>query len=229
MCRVAKPKRRRLSSELVLCLLASTRQVPLRSSGRIGIAKFKTCLAPPRARERNNDPKLLQRLPHSFLRQRGHPGGARLFVPTAPERFATAVYSFELAHGWKCTREGTEYVCSIGEPPLDAIIIAAMKYRGPTDTMSAYEEHLRSPRPAVGRDGMAELVSMRRQIIAGTEWIEGVLRDSEVHNYETTYLAANTAEIAILITFSVHERSRAVRYQDLRSMIESLVIYQRAH
>lgn len=156
-------------------------------------------------------------------------GGAWMFVPAPPERFATAVYSFELAGGWTCAREVTEIVCRLGEPPSDAIIIATMKYRGPTDTMKAYEEHLRSPRPAVGRDGNAELVSLRREIIAGTEWVKGTLRDSEARNYETTYLAGNTAEIAMLITFSVHERYRAARSQDLRSMMESLVVYQRAN
>jgi hypothetical protein len=155
-------------------------------------------------------------------------GGAWLFVPAPPKRFATAVYSFELAHGWKCVREGAEHVCDFGEPPSDAIIIAAMKYRGPMDTLAAYEEHLRSPRPAVGREGTAELVSLRRQRIGGTEWVEGIFRDSEVLNYETTYLAGITAEIAILVTFSVHKKYRAVRSRDLRAMMESLVVYQRA-
>jgi hypothetical protein len=152
-----------------------------------------------------------------------------VFVPAPPERFATTVYSFELAKGWKCVREGTEYVCHLGKPPSDAIIIATMKYRGPTDNMTAYEEHLRSPKPAVGREGNADLVFLRRRRIAGTEWVEGVLRDSEVLNYETTYLAGNTAEIAILVTFTVHQQYRAVRSQDLHSMMESLVIYQRAN
>ena len=46
-------------------------------------------------------------------------GGAWLLVPSPPERFATAVYSFELARGWKCVREGTEYVCTFGNPHTD--------------------------------------------------------------------------------------------------------------
>jgi hypothetical protein len=64
--------------------------------------------------------------------------------------------------------------------------------------------------------------------IAGSEWVEGVLRDSEVHNYDTTYLAGNTAEVAILFTLSVHAKYREVRANDLRQMIESLVVYQHA-
>jgi hypothetical protein len=155
-------------------------------------------------------------------------GGAWLLVPSPPERFATAVYSFELARGWKCVREGTEYVCTFGKPPNDAIIITAMKFRGPGDTLAGYEDRLRQPRKAQGREGNAEVVSVGRVKIGGAEWVEGVLRDSEVPNYETTYLAGNTAEVGILATFSVHQQYRAVRTQVLRSMIESFVVYQSA-
>lgn len=102
-----------------------------------------------------------------------------------------------------------------------------MKYRSQTDTLASYEQHLREPMPAVGRGGNADLISLKRVTLAGSQWVEGVLRDSEVRNYYTTYLAGNTAEVAILVTFSVHERFRRARELDLRSMIESLVIYQR--
>ncbi len=63
--------------------------------------------------------------------------------------------------------------------------------------------------------------------IAGSEWVEGVLRDSEGHNYDTTYLAGNTAEVAILFTLRVHAKYRGNRAADLRQMITSLVVYQR--
>jgi hypothetical protein len=81
---------------------------------------------------------------------------------------------------------------------------------------------------AVGRDGNAEFVSVERVTIGGKDWVEGVLIDSEVFNYETTYLATNTADAAILITFSVHKKFRAVRSEVLRRMMQSLVVYQRA-
>jgi hypothetical protein len=133
-------------------------------------------------------------------------------------------YSFKLPHGWICKKETSEHACLFGEPPSDAIIIFSMKDRGPMDTLAAYEEHFRSPRSAAGRDGNAELVSLRRQSIAGIEWVEGTFRDSEVLNYYTTYLAGTTAEIAILVTFSVHQKYRELHSQDLRSMMESLEV-----
>lgn len=154
-------------------------------------------------------------------------GAAWLMVPPPPERFSTAAFSFDLPPGWSCIREVTENVCRLGKPPSDAIVIMTMKYRSAGDTMTSYEEHLRSPMPAVGREGNADLVSLRHVTIAGSEWVEGVLRDSEVHNYDTTYLAGNTAEVAILFTLSVHAKYREIRAADLRQMITSLVVYQR--
>ena len=153
-------------------------------------------------------------------------GAAWLLVPAPLERFATAALSFDMPPGWSCVREGTEYVCTLGKPPSDAIVIMGMKYRSADDTLEKYEAHLRTPKPAVGRDGYADVVSIERRTIAGSDWVEGVLRDSEVHNYDTTYLAGNTAEVAILFTLSVHAEYRDVRARDLRRVIESLVVYQ---
>lgn len=154
-------------------------------------------------------------------------GAAWLLVPRPPERFATAAFSFNLAPGWSCVREATEYICRLGKPPSDSIIIMAMKYRSADDTLDEYEKHLRTPRPAIGGDGPAEIISIQRVSIAGTRWVEGVIRDAEVHNYDTTYLAGNTAEVAILFTLSVHAKYRDIRAKDLRQMAESLVVYQR--
>jgi hypothetical protein len=153
-------------------------------------------------------------------------GVAWLLVPSPPNRFSTAAFSFNLPRGWSCVREVTEYVCHEGQPPSDAIVIMTMKYRSPQDTLSSYEEHLRSPMPAVGRSGNAELISLKKVNIAGADWVEGILRDSEVYNYDTTYLAGTTAEVGILVTFSVHKIVRTARDNELRSMIESLVVYQ---
>jgi hypothetical protein len=147
-------------------------------------------------------------------------GGAWLFVPSPPGRFATAVYSFELARGWSCIREGTEFVCRTGQPPFDSNILMTSKYRGPQDTMSAYEDHLRAPMPAVGREGNAELLSIKRVNLSGAEWVEGVLRNSAVAGYDTTYLAAFTSEIAMLVTFSVHEKVKTQRLPELRAMMD---------
>ncbi len=150
-------------------------------------------------------------------------GGAWMIVPSQERRFATSVYSFELVPGWTCDRQDTEYVCNIGSPPFDAIIVAAMKYRAADDTLEAYMNHLRG---LVTEDQGVRLISLRREFISGKEWVEGVLMNSEVRDYETTYLCTTTAEIALLITFSIHKDHR-MRSQDLAKMVGSLVVYQR--
>ncbi|MCK1707715.1 MULTISPECIES: hypothetical protein [unclassified Bradyrhizobium] len=155
-------------------------------------------------------------------------GLAYLLVPEAPRRYATAIFSFAVPPGWTCRREQLDYICDSGHPPFASIVIFTMKHRGTHDTLDAYEDHLRGPIPAVGnKSGEAELVSLKRVRIAGTDWVEGIRKNSEVPNYETTYLAGITAEAAVLFTFSIHEPADPKRRRQLRSMADSLVIYQR--
>ncbi len=154
-------------------------------------------------------------------------GVAWILVPAPRERFATRGFSFELARGWACTQEGTEFVCRNGKPPSDSILIMTMKHRSPEDTLSKYEQHLRAGMPMADGNGRAEVISIRRVVIGGADWVEGVFHGSEVPRYDTTYLAGITAEIGILFTMSVHKNFRDIRSKDLKSMAESLVIYQR--
>jgi hypothetical protein len=153
-------------------------------------------------------------------------GIAYLLVPEPARRYATATFSFAIPPGWACRRENLEHVCDNGNPPHDSIVIFTMKQRGIQDTFQAYEDHLRGPIPAAGGGGQSEFVSLKRVRIAGADWIEGVRRNSEARNYETTYLTSLTAEIAILFTFSVHEPASADRMRDLHTMADSLVVYQ---
>lgn len=155
-------------------------------------------------------------------------GLAYLLVPEVPKRYATGIFSFAVSPSWKCRREHLDHVCDSGLPPFDSIVIFTLKQRGLQDTLEAYEDHLRKPMTAAGdKGGQAEFVSLRRVRIAGSDWVEGIRRNSEVTNYETTYLAGVTAESAVLFTFSVHEPATSERRRQLRSMADSLVIYQR--
>ncbi|MCX5512990.1 hypothetical protein C3941_02095 [Kaistia algarum] len=152
----------------------------------------------------------------------------RTVVPPPLERFATSAFTFSLPHGWTCRREGTEFVCRIGSPPSDAIVILTMKYRNAQDTLTFYEDHLHDPLPRVDGQGVAQLNSLTRRHIGGIEWVEGRVEGSEVSGWETIYLAGNTAEIGMLITFSVHPRARETRLPDLETMATTLVVNQKA-
>ena len=73
---------------------------------------------------------------------------SQLMVPPMRDVFRTAAFEFDLAPGWWCELDGSEYVCSPpGKPPYAAIAILAMKERNDQDNLKAYEGQLKQPRP----------------------------------------------------------------------------------
>ena len=124
--------------------------------------------------------------------------------------FRAAAFEFELAPGWWCELDGTEYVCSPpGKPPYSAIAVIAMKGRNEQDNLKAYEEHLRQPQKSgdSGKDEgkFSEIRYVRRSVIASQEWVEALHAGSELPNFDTYYLATNTSYLGILVTMSVHK------------------------
>jgi hypothetical protein len=155
----------------------------------------------------------------------------RVAVPPARDMFRNAAFEFELAPGWSCELEETEFVCRPGKPPHPAIVIMAMKERNDKDTLAAYEEHLRQPKRAVGDKGedgkLSEVRFVKRRTLGSREWVESLHAGSEIANYDTYYLATTTSYIGILVTMSVH-RNQSDRYiAQLNDMMGSLSVYQR--
>ena len=158
-------------------------------------------------------------------------GLSTLLVAPPPSKFRTPSFEMDLARGWTCKLDGTEYVClPAGKPPHDAIAVIATKYRSKIDTLDAYEKHIATPQPVVGDERPGRLSTVRfvhRRRIGGYEWVEGLQFGSELPTYYTYYLATVTSHIGMLVTFSaaasVYQQRRAV----LQQMLESLVVYQR--
>ena len=156
---------------------------------------------------------------------------AQLLVAPPREQFFTSYFQFDLAPGWSCELEGTEYVCTPpGSAPHPAIVIMAMKERGDQDRLEAYEQHLRQPQPlnrADGSSAMSEVRFVRRTTLGGKEWVEALHVGSEVPNYHTYYLATTTSYLGILVTMSVHKDSADAFVRQLTEMMSSLIAYQR--
>lgn len=155
----------------------------------------------------------------------------RLAVPAPRELFRAAPFDFELARGWWCELDGTEYVCNPGgKPPFAAIAIIAMKERSDHDNLAAYQQHLEKPKPAGAADNQAAEMSqvryVHRRIIAGHEWVEALHSGSEVPSYDTYYLATTTSHLGILVTMSVHKDRAGEYIAQLRDMMATLNIYQ---
>jgi len=191
----------------------------------------------------------------AFLVTSGILGGAGYAISlwsVAPPRdvFRTGYFEFELAPGWWCEVDGTEYVCTPpGKAPHSAIAIIALKERNNEDTLDAYEEHLKKqqstlaatpefrmlgavkigqpPDPAPVAESAADTNYVRRRQIGDHTWIEALQLGSEVPNFETYYLGTTTSGLGILVTLSVNKNQAAKYIRELNAMIASLQIYQR--
>ncbi len=136
-----------------------------------------------------------------------------LFSFNAQSRtFKNAYISFEMQDNWKCNLEQTEWVCRADDPQeaKEAVIILTAKEKGPTDSFALYESHLNSPINTVTRAGtaMTSTVKYKAQNVKINDqpWLDGLHQDSEVQNYFTRYMATIKDQIAILVTFSAHNK-----------------------
>ncbi len=142
--------------------------------------------------------------------------------------FRNAYVSFELADRWDCTLEQTEWVCRTAAGPTDnreAIIILTAKEVGPSDSLTAYQQHLKTARSIFARNGQpvqSRVLKVEQRTINQHPWIDGMHEASEVPNYFTRYLATTKDKIAILVTFSAHKTHYSKYSQDFFRAIESL-------
>jgi hypothetical protein len=156
----------------------------------------------------------------------------RVAVPPPPELFRAIAFEFELAPGWWCELDETEYVCTPpGKPPRPAIAVMAMKQRNAQDNLAAYEAHLRQPRNLEDDKSKparwSEIRSVGRRVIGHHEWVEGLHRGSEIANYDTYYLATATSYAGILVTLSVHRDYADTYIAQIQKMAGTLNVYQR--
>lgn len=150
-------------------------------------------------------------------------------VPPPRDVFRAAFFEFDLAPGWWCLLEGSEYVCHPpGKPPYDAIAVMAMKERNDQDNLDAYEAHLRQSQRRNATDTqLSEIRFVKRRKIGTQEWVEALHSGSELANYNTYYLGTTTSFVGILVTMSVHEQHAEKYIRQMNDMMATLVIYQR--
>lgn len=142
--------------------------------------------------------------------------------------FKNAYISFEMLDTWKCNLEQTEWVCRAEDPQeaKEAVIILTAKEKGPTDTFPLYESHMNNPISTPSRTG-AMLTSTvvykaMQNKVNDQVWLDSLHTNSEVQNYHTRYLATIKDQIAILITFSAHNRFYAKHSTNFNNTIKSL-------
>lgn len=149
-------------------------------------------------------------------------------VDAESRTFKNAYISFEMQDNWKCNLEQTEWVCRAEDPQeaKEAVIILTAKEKGPTDSFPIYENHMNNPINTVSRAGTpltsAVKYKAQNQKINDQPWLDGLHQDSEVQNYFTRYLATIKDQIAILVTFSAHNKLYAKHSPNFDKTIRSL-------
>lgn len=149
------------------------------------------------------------------------------FVTDRSTIYRTPYFEFQLAPGWHCHREDSDYICTpTVSDQKKVVVIMTMKERGPSDNLAAYLDHLR--RPTAHRDGFSSTVRYARLVRLGSrDWIESLHSSSEVANYDTYYLATTTSLVAMLLTLSTHRTVQNTASNELRSMMATVRTYQR--
>ena len=141
--------------------------------------------------------------------------------------FENSYVAFRLPDGWRCQREGNEFVCRPPIPPksrTNVIFVLAAKYTDPRrDNLAGYRTHL----DALGRLAGNQMVTepTLRRIGAGTSstvWIDATVDNSEIPGYRTRYLATTKDPLAILVTFSARIRDYPAYQGEVFQAVQSL-------
>lgn len=151
------------------------------------------------------------------------------FTPAQAKVFQNSYVRFELPSQWQCQMEQTEWICrsTNQQSAREAIIVLTAKEVGPLDTLTAYETYLKKPKVAVGTNGKsvpAKLKQLNRRKITNHEWVDALLLGSEIPNFYTRYLATVKSRIAVLVTFTAHQRFYTKYSRDFFNAIQSLQV-----
>lgn len=142
--------------------------------------------------------------------------------------FRNAYISFEIQDSWDCKQELPQWICRSKDPQeaKEAVIILTAKVKGPADSFALYEAHMNASITTTNKAGLpmsSRVVYKAQQNRYNDQpWLDGLHQDSEVKHYFTRYLATVKGEIAILVTFSAHNKFYAKHAAHFMDTIRSL-------
>ncbi len=149
------------------------------------------------------------------------------FSQAEAKLFRNSYVQFEIPDRWNCAREQTEFICRSSNPKdsREAIIILTAKEVGAMDSLAQYNAYLKKPKSSANKKGqmvraVQKQISTRR--INNHNWVDGLLLHSEIPAYYTRYLATVKSKIAILVTFSAHQRYYTKYVSDFAKAVASL-------
>ena len=133
---------------------------------------------------------------------------AWLIVPEPAKYHRTSFFEFSLPENWFCEMEGSETVCVSNEESTQAIIIFAAKLRNQEDNLEDYYNYLSNIKTYKTPDEVtitSSVIKVTKRTIGKFNWVDGLHYQSEVPEFYTQYLATNTAQLGVLITFTYHK------------------------
>jgi len=154
---------------------------------------------------------------------------AWLIVPEPETYHRTTFFEFSLPDNWLCEMEGSETVCISSEDNKQAIIIFAAKIRNQQDNLKDYYDHLSKVKTYETPDNVtinSSVIHVSNRPIGKFNWVNGLHYQSELPGYYTQYLATNTAQLGVVITFTYHKDASKKVIKALELSIENLYIYQ---
>ena len=145
------------------------------------------------------------------------------------KRFGTEFIEFQLPSGWKCSLEGTEWLCQSDnkDRQKEAIIIMAAKERGPQDNLEAYTTYLKERKTYTlpnRKSQVSEPRYTRLKVVNDTKWVDSLHLASEVPGFYTRYLATVKGDLGIAVTFSVGKD----HYQSYQPVFDKVIESMRA-
>ncbi len=146
--------------------------------------------------------------------------------------FKNAYISFEMPDSWDCKAQTPQWTCRSNDPTesREAAIVLVAKEVGPTDTFPLYESHMNTPQTVSYKNGTtlnSRVVYKAQQNRYNNQvWLDGLHQDGEVKHFFTRYLATIKGPIAVLVTFSAHNRLYSKYSPSFNNAINSLRIIE---
>ena len=157
---------------------------------------------------------------------------AWVIVPVPAKYHRTTFFEFSLPVNWLCEEEGSETVCISNEENKQAIIIFAAKLRNKEDNLKDYYDYLSKVKTYKTPDNTtvdSSVVHVTNRPIGKFNWVDGLHYQSEIPGFYTQYLATNTAQLGIVITFSYHKDASKKTINALEQSINNLHVYVVTH
>lgn len=146
--------------------------------------------------------------------------------------FKNAYISFEMPDSWDCKAQTPQWTCRSTDPTeaREAVIILVAKEVGPTDSFPLYEAHMNTSQTVSYKNGTTitsrVVYKAQQNRYNNHTWLDGLHQDGEVRHYFTRYLATIKGPIAVLVTFSAHNRFYSKYSPSFINTINSLKIIE---